>query len=94
LHLPANARLAGFIPHSRALERAVCAVTHGGMGATQKALARGVPVRAVPFGRDQFEVSRCVEVSGAGTRLPARRLRPDRIESRLVGIEPVRRSDR
>jgi MGT family glycosyltransferase len=127
-HLPANARLAGFIPHGPLLERAVCAVTHGGMGATQKALVRGVPVCAVPFGRDQFEVSRRVEVSGAGTRLPARRLRPDRIrdgvraaigcapgaarvaagfaaaggahaaadaiEARLVGIEPVRRSDR
>ena len=28
------------------------------MGATQKALAHGVPVCAVPFGRDQFEVAR------------------------------------
>ena len=49
------------------------------MGATQKALARGVPVCAVPFGRDQFEVARRVEHAAAGTRLPARRLTPARL---------------
>jgi MGT family glycosyltransferase len=69
-----NARIERFIPHRPVLERAACAVTHGGMGATQKALALGVPVCAVPFGRDQLEVARRVEVAGAGTRLPARRL--------------------
>jgi len=40
---PANARVERFIPHAAVLDRAVCAVTHAGMGATQKALARGVP---------------------------------------------------
>jgi UDP:flavonoid glycosyltransferase YjiC (YdhE family) len=53
------------------------------MGVTQKALARGVPVCAVPFGRDQLEVARRVEVAGAGTRLPARRLRADRLRSKV-----------
>ena len=56
-------------------------VTHGGMGATQKALANGVPVVAVPFGRDQLEVARRVEVAGAGVRLPSRRLSAARLES-------------
>jgi UDP:flavonoid glycosyltransferase YjiC (YdhE family) len=51
------------------------------MGATQKALAHGVPVVAVPFGRDQREVARRVEVSGAGVRLPASRLSPDRLRA-------------
>jgi UDP:flavonoid glycosyltransferase YjiC (YdhE family) len=32
------------------------------------------PFTSVPFGRDQFEVARRVEVSGAGTRLPASEL--------------------
>jgi MGT family glycosyltransferase len=80
---PANAHVERFIPHGPLLERAVCAVTHGGMGATQKALAHGVPVCAVPFGRDQFEVARRVEVAAAGTRLPARRLRPDRLRDKV-----------
>jgi MGT family glycosyltransferase len=76
---PDNARVLTFVPHAPILERAACAVTHGGMGATQKALARGVPVCAVPFGRDQFEVARRVEVVGAGARLPAKRLSPERL---------------
>ena len=79
--VPANAHVCRYIPHSAVLERAVCAITHGGMGATQKALAQGVPVCAVPFGRDQLEVARRVEVARAGTRLPAKRLRPDRLHT-------------
>jgi len=82
-HVPANAHVERFIPHGVLLEHAACAVTHGGMGSTQKALAHGVPVCAVPFGRDQLEVARRVEVSGAGTRLPARRLRPDRLRVKI-----------
>jgi MGT family glycosyltransferase len=80
---PANARLERFVPHGPVLDRAACAVTHGGMGVTQKALAHGVPVCAVPFGRDQLEVARRVEVAGAGTRLPAKRLRPDRLRAKV-----------
>jgi UDP:flavonoid glycosyltransferase YjiC (YdhE family) len=49
------------------------------MGTTQKALAAGVPVCVVPFGRDQPEVARRVVVAGAGTRLPAARLNPTRL---------------
>ena len=79
--LPANAHVVPFVPHAKVLPRAVCAITHGGMGATQKALAHGVPVCAVPFGRDQLEVARRVEVARAGVRLPARRLTKDRLRS-------------
>jgi MGT family glycosyltransferase len=85
---PPNARVLPFVPHGRILDRAACAVTHGGMGATQKALARGVPVCVVPFGRDQLEVARRVDVAGAGTRLPAKRLSPGRLR------EAVRRAMR
>ncbi len=78
---PPNARIERFVPHRPVLERAACVVCHGGMGITQKALAAGVPVCVVPFGRDQFEVARHVEVADAGTRLPAGRLRPDRLRA-------------
>jgi MGT family glycosyltransferase len=83
LHVPANARVERFVPHQLLLDRATCAVTHGGMGATQKALASGVPVCVVPFGRDQLEVARRVAVARAGTRLPASRLRPDRLRAKV-----------
>jgi MGT family glycosyltransferase len=78
--VPDNARLERFLPHDHVLERAVCAVTHGGMGATQKALTHGVPVCVVPFGCDQFEVARR-EVAGAGTRLPVSQLNADRLRA-------------
>jgi MGT family glycosyltransferase len=80
---PPNARVERFVPHRPVLERASCVVCHGGMGITQKALAAGVPVCVVPFGRDQFDVARHVEVADSGTRLPASRLRPDRLRSKL-----------
>jgi UDP:flavonoid glycosyltransferase YjiC (YdhE family) len=66
-----------FVPHWPVLERAVCAVTHGGMGAAQKALASGVPVSAVPFVRDQLEVARRVEAGAA-----------DAVEQRLQRAQP------
>ena len=74
-----NSHVLPFAPHAPILDRAACAITHGGMGATQKALARGVPVCVVPFGRDQLEVARRVEVAGAGARLPAKRLDSSRL---------------
>jgi len=80
---PPNARIERFVPHSPFLKRAGCVVCHGGMGITQKALAAGVPVCVVPFGRDQFDVARHVEVADAGARLPASRLRPERLRSKV-----------
>ncbi|MCU0258844.1 MAG: hypothetical protein MUF56_07445, partial [Solirubrobacteraceae bacterium] len=63
---PRNARGERFCPLGPLRARAAAGVCHGGMGVTQKALAAGVPVCAVPFGRDQLEVAR---------RLSAGRLR-------------------
>lgn len=76
---PADARVERFVPHGPLVERAACVVCHGGMGITQKSLAAGVPVCVVPFGRDQLEVARRVQLAGAGTRLPAPRLSPHRL---------------
>jgi MGT family glycosyltransferase len=76
-----NAHVERFLPHRPLLERAACVVCHAGMGITQKSLAAGVPVCAVPFGRDQFEVARRVVVAGAGTMLPAKRLSHKRLRA-------------
>jgi MGT family glycosyltransferase len=81
--VPANARVERFVPHAPLLSHAACTVTHGGAGATQKALASGVPVCVVPFGRDQLEVARRVEMADAGTRLPAQRLNPERLRKQI-----------
>lgn len=78
---PPNARVERYLPHRPILERAACVVCHAGMGIAQKALAAGVPVCAVPFGRDQFEVARRVAVADAGVMLPKGRLRPGRLRA-------------
>ena len=81
---PANATLCEFVPHSLVLDRAACAVTHGGMGVTQKSLARGVPVCVVPYGRDQLEVARRVEVAKCGTRLLPKDLTASRMRDKVL----------
>jgi MGT family glycosyltransferase len=95
--VPANARVERYLPHGPILRRAAAVISHGGMGTTQKALAAGVPVCAVPFMRDQFEVARRLEHCGGGTILHPKRLRPDRLRTAVeeaigcrAGAERVR----
>jgi MGT family glycosyltransferase len=80
---PANATVRRFVPHTAVLDKASCAITHGGMGTTLKALDRGVPVCVVPFARDQAEVARRVEVARCGTRLAANRLTAARLRAKV-----------
>jgi MGT family glycosyltransferase len=87
---PANARVERFVPHGPILRQAAAVVCHGGMGVTQKALAAGVPVCVVPFGRDQLEVARHVEVAGAGTRLLPRKLTPSRLRAAVAAARERR----
>jgi MGT family glycosyltransferase len=77
--VPPNARLEPFLAHGPLVARAEVVICHGGMGITQKALAAGVPVVVVPFGRDQIEVARHVAVAGAGVLLPRAQLSPKRL---------------
>lgn len=77
--VPPGSRVERFVGHDQVLARAACVVCHGGMGITQKALAAGVPVVVVPFGRDQLETARRVELAGAGVRLPVRQLTSARL---------------
>ncbi len=87
---PPNARVERFVPHGPLLARAACVVCHGGMGITQKALAAGVPVCVVPFGRDQLEVARRVQVAGVGVRLPPRQLSPARLSAAITQARALR----
>ncbi|WP_336086846.1 glycosyltransferase [Nocardia sp. SSK8] len=88
--VPANARVVSYLPHDLLLSRAAVVVSHGGMGITQKALAAGVPVCVVPFGRDQAEVARRVVSSGAGTRLSSRGLRAAALRDAVDGARVCR----
>jgi MGT family glycosyltransferase len=90
-HLPPNVSAYPFVPHSQLLPRAACVICHGGSGITHKALAAGVPVVAVPFAYDRFEVGRRVEVAQAGVMLPGSRLTAARLRAaveRAVRMRP------
>jgi len=74
-----RARIMRFLPHAAVIPQVDLVLTHGGMGTTQRALAAGVPVCVVPWGRDQLESARRVQLCGAGTTLPRGRLNPARL---------------
>jgi UDP:flavonoid glycosyltransferase YjiC (YdhE family) len=69
-------------PHREVLREAAAVVTHAGHGTVAKALAAGVPLVAVPLGRDQPDVAARVVATGAGVRL-ARTSSSDRIARAL-----------
>jgi hypothetical protein len=62
--LPENAVIAGFVPHSRVLERAALVVSHAGHGIVMKSLYFGVPMLLIPWARDQFGVAARAEALG------------------------------
>jgi len=79
--VPPNARVMRWLPHGPAIRKAACVVCHGGMGITQRALAAGVPVCVVPFGRDQPEVAARVAATASGTQVPPDGLTPQALRS-------------
>jgi UDP:flavonoid glycosyltransferase YjiC (YdhE family) len=85
-----NVRLERFVAHGPVLERAAAVVCHGGMGIVQKAIAAGVPIAAVPFGRDQPEVARRIKESGAGVAVPLKRLSAERLRVAVRDVMAMR----
>jgi MGT family glycosyltransferase len=67
-------RVCRYLPHAAIVPHVDLVITHGGMGMTQRALAAGVPLCVVPWGRDQLESGRRVEVAEAGVVVPRGRL--------------------
>jgi UDP:flavonoid glycosyltransferase YjiC (YdhE family) len=87
---PGDALVDRFLPHAQILPAADVVVCHGGMGVTQKALAFGVPVCVVPWGRDQLDVAAHVVEAEAGTRLSRRRLSPARLAAAVEAARACR----
>lgn len=81
VQIPASPRLRveRFVPHAAVLDRAAAVVCPSGMGIVAKAVAKAVPVVAVPFERDQPEVARRVQHAGVGVVLPRKRLTAQRL---------------
>jgi len=66
---PANVSVVECAPHREVLRHAAAVVTHAGHGTVLKSLAAGVPVVAMPLGRDQLDNAARVVHHGAGLRL-------------------------
>jgi UDP:flavonoid glycosyltransferase YjiC (YdhE family) len=65
-----NVNVVRFVPHAQLLTQAALVVTHAGLGTVMTALAHGVPLLAMPFGRDQFFNAARIEAIGAGRTIP------------------------
>lgn len=75
--VPANARLAAYLPGDQAAARSSLVICNGGSMAVQQALSFGVPVLGIPGNMDQFMNMAAVERIGAGVALRADRVDPE-----------------
>lgn len=67
--LPANARVAEFLPYSELMQHVDVFVTNGGYGGVHYALAEGVPIVVAGASEDKPEVANRVHWAGAGINL-------------------------
>ena len=75
--IPANVHVRAFVPFADLLPRVSVAVTNGGFGSVQAALAYGVPLVVAGTSEDKRDVAARVAWSGAGIRLPFRSPSPE-----------------
>lgn len=67
--LPANARVAAFLPFDAILPEVSLLVTNGGYGSVSQALAAGVPIVSAGLTEDKAEIGARIGWSGAGLNL-------------------------
>ena len=79
-----------FVSHSAVLPHLDAVVCHGGMGIVGKAMAAGVPIVTVPFGRDQPEIAQRVVQSGAGVSVKAKKVTPERLRTAVRTARSMR----
>lgn len=79
--LPANARVAPFIPFGALLPHVDMMITNGGYGGVQFALAHGVPLVVAGATEEKPEIAARVAWSGAGIDLKTRRPSPAQIRA-------------
>jgi UDP:flavonoid glycosyltransferase YjiC (YdhE family) len=67
--VPANVRLAGYIPQSLLMPRTDLVITHGGFNTVVTTLGAGIPLLCLPLGGDQRSNAARVAAAGAGVTL-------------------------
>lgn len=87
--LPANVRVADFLPYSELMQHVDVYVTNGGYGGVHYALAEGVPIVVAGTTEDKPEVSNRIQWSGAGINLKC--TQPSSLDVRLAVKKILRR---
>jgi MGT family glycosyltransferase len=77
--LPANVRVAEYLPHDRLLPLTDVYVSNGGYGGVHYALEHGVPLVVAGATEDKAEVAARVQWTGAGVRLRTNRPTPEQV---------------
>jgi MGT family glycosyltransferase len=67
--IPANARIASFLPYAEIMPEIDLLITNGGYGTVNMAISHGIPVISAGLTQDKEEVSAHVQWSGAGIDL-------------------------
>jgi UDP:flavonoid glycosyltransferase YjiC (YdhE family) len=80
-NLPANARVAAFLPGTEAATRSRLVICNGGSPTTQQAFSAGVPVIGIAGNMDQHLNMICLERVGAGLRLRVGQLTAKRLQT-------------
>ncbi len=84
--LPANVRVAEYLPYDELLPAVDVMVTNGGYGGVQQALGAGVPLVVAGQTEDKVEVSARVGWSGAGINLKTNRPSPAQVASAVQRV--------
>jgi UDP:flavonoid glycosyltransferase YjiC (YdhE family) len=79
--VPANARIASFLPYEQVLPRIDLLITNGGYGTVNMALAQGVPIVCAGLTEDKEEVSANLQWSGGGIDLRTNEPAPEAIRT-------------
>jgi UDP:flavonoid glycosyltransferase YjiC (YdhE family) len=84
--LPANARVAPFIPFGALLPHADVMITNGGYGGVQLALAHGVPLIVAGATEDKPEIAARVAWNGAGINLRTKAPTPEQVRAAVQDV--------
>ncbi len=79
--IPANARLADFLPFEWLLPKVDVLVTNGGYGSVNQALSYGIPIVAAGLTEDKADVNARIGWTGAGIDLKTNNPTPDAIRA-------------
>jgi MGT family glycosyltransferase len=86
LAVPANARVASFIPFDRLLPKVDVFVTNGGYGAVNHAFSLGVPIVVAGEAQEKDIIAACVGWTGAGINLKTRYASAEQIRNAVRAI--------